>query len=60
MDERKARNRMKPLSMLYVGLVYAFLYLPIIVVVLFSFNTSRLNIQFEGFTLEWYSKMFQN
>ena len=60
MDERKARNRMKPLSMLYVGLVDAFLYLPIIVVVLFSFNTSRLNIQFEGFTLEWYSKMFQN
>ena len=60
MDERKARNRMKPLSMLYVGLVYAFLYLPIIVVVLFSFNTSRLNIQFDGFTLEWYSKMFQN
>lgn len=60
MDERKARNRMKPLSMLYVGLVYAFLYLPIVVVVLFSFNSSRLNIQFEGFTLEWYSKMFQN
>lgn len=60
MDERKARNRMKPLSMFYVGLVYAFLYLPIIVVVLFSFNTSKLNIQFEGFTLEWYTKMFQN
>ncbi|MBP7321065.1 MAG: ABC transporter permease [Lachnospiraceae bacterium] len=60
MDERKARNRMKPLSMLYVGLVYAFLYLPIVVVVLFSFNSSKLNIQFEGFTLEWYSKMFQN
>ena len=60
MDERKARNRMKPLSMLYVGLVYAFLYLPIVVAVLFSFNSSKLNIQFEGFTLEWYSKMFQN
>ena len=60
MDERKGKIQMKPLSRVYAGLVYVFLYLPIIVVVLFSFNTSKMNIKFEGFTLEWYVKMLHN
>jgi spermidine/putrescine transport system permease protein len=34
--------------------VYAFLYAPLIVLVLFSFNQARLGARWEGFTLEWY------
>jgi spermidine/putrescine transport system permease protein len=35
--------------------VYAFLYAPLIVLVLFSFNRARLGARWEGFTLEWYA-----
>lgn len=41
-------------------LVYLFLYIPIIVIVIFSFNTSRRNIEFEGFTFDWYQRLFDN
>jgi spermidine/putrescine transport system permease protein len=51
---------MKTGSIIYTGLIYLFLYLPIIVIIVFSFNTSKLNIKFEGFTLDWYAKLFQN
>jgi spermidine/putrescine transport system permease protein len=37
--------------------VYIFLYLPIAVLVLFSFNDSRFTAQWEGFTLEWYGRL---
>ncbi|WIM05011.1 MAG: ABC transporter permease [Candidatus Nitricoxidivorans perseverans] len=37
--------------------VYAFLYIPLAVVVLFSFNDSMLNAQWVGFTLDWYGKL---
>lgn len=50
----------KVLSGIYNLLVYAFLYLPIGVVILFSFNTSKRNIVMEGFTLKWYGKLFEN
>jgi spermidine/putrescine transport system permease protein len=44
----------------FSGLVYLFLYAPIAVVILFSFNTSRRNVLFEGFTAEWYGVMMEN
>ncbi|AVA34594.1 spermidine/putrescine ABC transporter permease [Cupriavidus sp. SHE] len=34
--------------------VYAFLYLPLLIVVAYSFNDSRLNAEWDGFTLHWY------
>ena len=37
---------------------YAFLYLPLIIVVIYSFNDSRLNAEWVGFTLDWYRKLF--
>ena len=40
--------------------VYAFLYVPLAVVVLFSFNDSLLNAQWVGFTTRWYSKLIDN
>jgi spermidine/putrescine transport system permease protein len=41
-------------------IVYAFLYLPIAVVVLFSFNENRIATIWTGFSLEWYAKAFDN
>src|SRR5574337_456087 len=37
--------------------VYAFLYLPLAVVVVYSFNDSRLNAEWVGFTLDWYRRL---
>jgi spermidine/putrescine transport system permease protein len=44
----------------WTALVLAFLYLPIAVLVAFSFNTSRLNILWEGFTLRWYAELWRD
>ena len=54
------RSFFKSVSVFYAVLAYIFLYLPIIIVIVFSFNTSERNIQFEGFTLSWYPRIFQN
>jgi len=39
---------------------YAFLYIPLIIVVVYSFNNSRLNAEWVGFTLDWYDKLAHN
>jgi len=36
---------------------YAFLYLPLVIVVVYSFNDSRLNAEWVGFTLDWYRRL---
>ncbi len=41
-------------------LVYCFLYLPLIIVVVFSFNDSKLNAEWVGFSWKWYGKLFHN
>lgn len=45
---------------IYIGLILAFFYIPIIYVVFFSFNESRSLTKFTGFSLKWYQKMFSN
>lgn len=40
--------------------VFVFLYLPIVVLVAYSFNASRLNILWEGFTLKWYEQLWNH
>jgi spermidine/putrescine transport system permease protein len=39
---------------------YAFLYIPLAAVVLFSFNDSQLNAQWVGFTTRWYAKLIDD
>lgn len=39
---------------------YAFLYVPLIVVVVYSFNDSRLNAEWVGFTWHWYDVLFHD
>jgi spermidine/putrescine transport system permease protein len=40
--------------------VLAFLYLPIALLIVYSFNASRLNISWQGFTLQWYRELWHN
>lgn len=44
----------------YGFLGYLFLYLPIIIVVIFSFNASRSTAQWAGFSLDWYGQMIED
>ena len=44
----------------WTGIVLVFLYLPIALLVVYSFNSSRLNVVWEGFTLRWYREMLEN
>jgi spermidine/putrescine transport system permease protein len=45
------------LCLISIG-VYAFLYVPLAIVVLFSFNDSKLNAEWVGFTFAWYKTLF--
>ena len=40
--------------------VFAFLYIPILLLVVYSFNASNLSIGWGGFTTKWYEQLFQN
>ncbi|MDR0326225.1 MAG: ABC transporter permease [Oscillospiraceae bacterium] len=41
-------------------LVAVFLYAPILVLIVFSFNSDKSRTQFKGFTLDWYRSLFEN
>ena len=49
-------------SLLFIGAVLVIMYLPIVVVVIYSFNdnTARIPIDFTGWTTAWYGKLFTN
>ena len=47
-------------SRIYMVLIFAFLYLPIIVLIALSFNDSRSKVKWGGFTLRWYTGCFQD
>ncbi len=51
---------MKFLSRSYIFIIFAILYAPIFVVILFSFNASGDLSTFSGFTLHWYSELFRD
>jgi spermidine/putrescine transport system permease protein len=44
----------------WTGIVFVFFYLPIAILILFSFNQSRLNIVWTGFTLDWYAALWRD
>ncbi|HEX5781648.1 MAG TPA: ABC transporter permease, partial [Solirubrobacteraceae bacterium] len=44
----------------YTGAFYLFMFLPLVVVVLFSFNNRRSLQEFGGFSLEWYTAFLEN
>ena len=53
-------TKMRFSSKMYLYAVYAFLYIPIFVLIVFSFNESKSRANWTGFTFDWYIKLFQN
>ena len=53
-------KKAKFLSGFYLILVYTFLFIPIVAVIIGSVNTNSYNTSFDGFTLDWYTKMLEN
>ena len=48
------------LKKIYVGLIFIFLYAPIITLVVLSFNSSKTRSKWGGFTFDWYIELFSN
>lgn len=47
-------------SRLYMGLIFLFLYAPILLLVFYSFNAGNSSVVWQGFSLRWYQSLFQN
>lgn len=48
----------KSVERIYLSLIFLFLYLPIVVLIILSFNNSKTKVQWGGFTLKWYKNLF--
>ncbi len=44
----------------FMSLIYLFLYLPIIVLIVNSFNNSKFGMRWDGFTFKWYQSLINN
>ena len=53
-------NRRLGIPRIYNILIYIFLYAPILVLIIFSFNDSKNRVVWSGFTLHWYADLLQN
>lgn len=51
---------MKVLGKIFIGFVYAVLYAPLVVMFVFSFNSSKSTTTFSGFSLRWYDNLFKD
>ena len=51
---------MMALKKMYLGLILFFMYAPILILMIFSFNASRSRNNWGGFTLEWYVQLFRD
>ncbi|MFV0401290.1 MAG: ABC transporter permease [Oscillospiraceae bacterium] len=45
---------------IYLGVVLALMYLPILIVIIYSFNESKISSVWEGFSLRWYRELFRD
>lgn len=50
----------KAVKRIYMGIIFLFLYAPIIVLIVFSFNKSKSRGQWGGFTLDWYAELIKD
>lgn len=44
----------------FMAIIYAYLYIPIIILIVNSFNQARFGINWQGFTLDWYQRLLNN
>lgn len=56
--KKKGRRAFTLLADLYVVLMYTLFYIPVAVMIAFSFNDAKRNFSWEGFTTGWYAKLF--
>ena len=49
---------MKTASKIYTALIFLFLFAPIIILLVFSFNESKSLSVFSGFSVKWYLELF--
>lgn len=54
------KQRSPALSRVFNGLVFLFLYLPIMVLIIFSFNDSKSRTVWSGFSFHWYTELFHD
>lgn len=54
------KKKRHPFTTLYSALIFLFLYAPIIVLIIFSFNESKSRGHWGGFSLKWYQELFDN
>lgn len=45
---------------IYSFIAYLYIYVPIVILMVFSFNTMKLNIRWQGFTFHWYDVLFHD
>ena len=50
----------KGMNLTVFSLVMVFLYIPILILIIFSFNDARIVTGWQGFTLKYYKQLFQN
>ncbi|KQS65101.1 spermidine/putrescine ABC transporter permease [Rhizobium sp. Leaf371] len=53
-------NRWSRFNIASIVIGFAFLYLPIVLLVVFSFNASKLVTVWAGFSTQWYAQLFRN
>ena len=51
---------MKLLKRFYLGLILFFLYIPIVVLIVQSFNAGKSRAKWEGFSFHWYEELFRD
>ncbi len=51
---------MKHCSRIYICLIFAILYIPILTLILFSFNSENSTAIFSGFSFRWYAELFRS
>jgi putrescine transport system permease protein len=56
----RAPNKLSPFNVVSLALGLAFLYLPIVILVTYSFNASRLVTVWGGWSLRWYFEFFND
>jgi spermidine/putrescine transport system permease protein len=44
----------------YLGLIYLFFYIPIIILIVYSFNNTQYSLLWHGFTWRWYAELFSD
>ncbi len=54
----KSKKKLK--NLIFISLIYLFLYVPIVVLLVFSFNTERFPSPWIGFTFKWYKELFHS